>query len=339
MLQHRRQLYVGFLAIIVVVMGAGCALLPEERVDAPPALLSPPEVRTVTYTVERGYIADELRTLGRVAAVRESTLYFRRSGRIKELLVQAGDPIKENQILAKLETGDLEHRLQLSKLDQKRVDMEFGRYKSLLGLEISPYDLKLKQLDKDKAALEVERLEAELEASTIRAPFGGRIVTVYSRERDAVEAYKTVIKIADPVELEIQVSLPYGADVNKLVRGQKVLVNVTGETWVDGHIHQITMSEDGASSFDNKAIVQIRLEDPEIPLEFDSLVRVTILLEEAEDALLVTKAAVRNYMGRKFVRVLDGDARREVDVVVGIEGDTHVQILKGLEENQTVIGK
>ena len=339
MLQHRRQLYVGFLAIIVVVMGAGCALLPEERVDAPPALLSPPEVRTVTYTVERGYIADELRTLGRVAAVRESTLYFRRSGRIKELLVQAGDPIKENQILAKLETGDLEHRLQLSKLDQKRVDMEFGRYKSLLGLEISPYDLKLKQLDKDKAALEVERLEAELEASTIRAPFGGRIVTVYSRERDAVEAYKTVIKIADPVELEIQVSLPYGADVNKLVRGQKVLVNVTGETWVDGHIHQITMSEDGASSFDNKPIVQIRLEDPEIPLEFDSLVRVTILLEEAEDALLVTKAAVRNYMGRKFVRVLDGDARREVDVVVGIEGDTHVQILKGLEENQTVIGK
>ncbi len=339
MLQHRRQLYVGFLAIIVVVMGAGCALLPEERVDAPPALLSPPEVRTVTYTVERGYIADELRTLGRVAAVRESTLYFRRSGRIKELLVQAGDPIKENQILAKLETGDLEHRLQLSKLDQKRVDMEFGRYKILLGLEISPYDLKLKQLDKDKAALEVERLEAELESSTIRAPFGGRIVTVYSRERDAVEAYKTVIKIADPVELEIQVSLPYGADVNKLVRGQKVLVNVTGETWVDGHIHQITMSEDGASSFDNKPIVQIRLEDPEIPLEFDSLVRVTILLEEAEDALLVTKAAVRNYMGRKFVRVLDGDARREVDVVVGIEGDTHVQILKGLEENQTVIGK
>ena len=338
-MQHRRQLYVGFLAIIVVVMGAGCALLPEERVDAPPALLSPPEVRTVTYTVERGYIADELRTLGRVAAVRESTLYFRRSGRIKELLVQAGDPVKENQILAKLETGDLEHRLQLSKLDQKRVDMEFGRYKSLLGLEISPYDLKLKQLDKDRAALEVERLEAELESSTIRAPFGGRIVTVYSRERDAVEAYKTVIKIADPVELEIQVSLPYGADVNKLVRGQKVLVNVTGETWVDGHIHQITMSEDGASSFDNKPIVQIRLEDPEIPLEFDSLVRVTILLEEAEDALLVTKAAVRNYMGRKFVRVLDGDARREVDVVVGIEGDTHVQILKGLEENQTVIGK
>ncbi len=314
-------------------------MFPEERVDTPPPLLSPPEVRTVTYPVERGYIASELRTLGRVAAVRESTLYFRRSGRIRELLIQAGDTIKENQVLAKLETGDLEHRLELAKIDQEKVNMDYDRMKSLVGLEVSPYELKLKQLDKDKAALEVERLEAELESSTIRAPFGGKIVSVYARERDAVEAYKTVIKIADPVELEIQVSLPYGADVNKLVRGQKVLVNVIGETWVDGYIHQIAIGEEGASVLDNKPIIQIRLEDATIPLEFDSLVKVTILLEEAEDALLVPKAALRNYMGRRFVRVLDGDARREVDVVVGIEGDTHVQILKGLEENQTVIGK
>ncbi|NMB45755.1 MAG: efflux RND transporter periplasmic adaptor subunit [Firmicutes bacterium] len=339
MLRQWRQLMVVVLAILLFALGAGCSLLPEERVDTPPPLLSPPEVRTVTYTVERGYIADELRTLGRVAAVRESTLYFRRSGRIRELLVEAGDAIQANQILAKLETGDLEHRLQLAKLDLERVKMEYQRVKSLLGLEVSPYELKLKELDKEKAILEVDRLEAEMEASTIRAPFSGRVVSVYARERDAVEAYKTVVKVADPVELEIQVTLPYGADANKLVRGQRVLVNVTGETWVDGYIHQIAISEEGGSSLDNKPVVQIRLKDAEIPLEFDSLVKVTILIEEADTALLVPKAAVRNYMGRKFVRVLDGDARREVDVVVGIESDTHVQILKGLEEGQTVIGK
>ena len=322
-----------------MILGAGCALLPEERVDAPPPLLSPPEVRTVTYAVERGYIADELRTMGRVAAVREATLYFCRSGRIKELLVQAGDAVEQDEILAKLETGDLEHRLKLAALDDKRATMEYERFQSLVGLEISPYELELKKIDKTKAALEVERLGEELEASTIRAPFDGRIVAVYNRERDAVDAYRTVLKTADPRELEIQVSLPYGVDLNKLVRGQKVLVNISGETWVDGYIHQIAMSEDDVSAYDNKPVVEIKLDDPTIPLDFDSLVRVTILIEEAENALLVRKAAVRSYMGRQFVRVLEGDARREVDVVVGIEGDTHVQILKGLEEGQIVIGK
>ncbi|NLY52377.1 MAG: efflux RND transporter periplasmic adaptor subunit [Firmicutes bacterium] len=337
MLGLKRQLLL-VSALVLVTMGAGCSLLPAEQVDAPPPLLSPPEARTITYTVERGYIADELRTLGRVAAVRESTLYFRRSGRIRQLLVEPGDAVEKGQVLARLETGDLEHRLKLAQVDLELAEMEFQRVKSLLGLEVSPYEMKMKELVKQKAVLEVERLEEELEASTIRAPFDGRVVSVYARERDAAEAYRTVVKVADPVELEIQVSLPYSADVNKLVRGQKVLVNITGERWADGYIHQIAISDEG-STLDNQPVVHIRLEDPAIDLEFDSLVRVVILLEEAEDALLVPKSVVRNYMGRKFVRVLEGDSRREVDVVVGIEGDTHVQILKGLEEGQIVIGR
>ena len=45
--------------------------------------------RTITYTVEQGYIASELRTLGRVAAVR-SRHCFRRSGRVRQLL---GGPV------------------------------------------------------------------------------------------------------------------------------------------------------------------------------------------------------------------------------------------------------
>lgn len=336
-----KRLWLGVLVIplmTLIVAGTGCSLLPKEQVDAPPELLEPPEIRTVTYKVERGYIADELRTLGRVAAVREATLYFRRSGRIREILVEAGDIIKKGQVLARLETGDLEHRLELARLDLKRAELELERTKNLVGLDTSRYDVQLKQIDRDKAALEVERLQGELDAATIRAPFDGRVVSLYARQRDAIDGYRTVLKVADPTELEIHVTLPYGADVNKLVRGQKVKVNVTGETWVDGYINQIAVSEEG-SGFDDKPVVQIRLEDPSIPLEFDSLVKVVILLEEAEDALLVPKSVVRNYMGRKFVRVLDGDARREVDVVVGIEGDTHVQILKGLKEGQIVIGK
>jgi RND family efflux transporter MFP subunit len=338
MLGSKRQLLI-IIGLVLLTTGAGCSLLPSEEVDAPPPLLSPPEARTITYTVERGYIASELRTLGRVAAVRESTLYFRRSGRVRQLLVEPGDVVEAGQVLARLETGDLEHRLKLAQVDLELAEMEYQRAKSLLGLEISPHEMKMKELAKQKTVLEVERLEDELEASTIRSPFDGRVVSVYARERDAVEAYRTVVKVADPVELEIQVSLPYSADANKLVRGQKVLINVAGETWVDGYIHQIAVSDEGGSSFDNQPVIHIRMEGSDVKLEFDSLVRVVILLEEAEDALLVPKSVVRNYMGRKFVRVLEGDARREIDVVAGIESDTHVQILKGLQEGQIVIGR
>jgi prophage tail gpP-like protein len=86
--------------------------------------------------------------------------------------------------------------------------------------------------------------------------------------------YRTVLKVADPVELEIQVTLPYGTDANKLVRGQKVLVNVAGETWVDGYIHQIAMSDEGtpASTTNRWCRSGWRIQRK---LEFDSLVKVT----------------------------------------------------------------
>ena len=198
MLGSKRQLLI-LIGLVLLTTGAGCSLLPSEEVDAPPPLLSPPEARTITYTVERGYFASELGTLGRVAAVRESTLYFRRSGRVRQLLVEPGDVVEAGQVLARLETGDLEHRLKLAQVDLELAEMEYQRAKSLLGLEISPHEMKMKELAKQKTVLEVERLEDELEASTIRSPFDGRVVSVYARERDAVEAYRTVVKVAVPV--------------------------------------------------------------------------------------------------------------------------------------------
>ena len=80
---------------------------------------------------------------------------------------------KKARCWLRLETGDLEHRLKLAQVDLELAEMEFQRVKSLLGLEVSPYEMKMKELVKQKAVLEVERLEEELEASTIRAPFDG----------------------------------------------------------------------------------------------------------------------------------------------------------------------
>ena len=75
----------------LLLMGSGCALLPEEKVDEVPVLLRPPETRLVTYEVIVGPIADQIRALGRVAAVKEAQLYFPRTERLKHVHVAPGD--------------------------------------------------------------------------------------------------------------------------------------------------------------------------------------------------------------------------------------------------------
>jgi multidrug efflux pump subunit AcrA (membrane-fusion protein) len=67
------------------------------------------------------------------------------------------------------------------------------------------------------------------------------------------------------------------------------------------------------------------------------LVRATAVLESREDVLWLPPQAVREFEGRKFVIVQDGDAQRRVDVKTGIVGEDRVEILEGLTEGQVVL--
>lgn len=342
----RRSKYrwlIGFIALIVLFV-QGCSLLPKEEVEEVPVLLKPPESRLVTYEVREGYIAEVIRSTGRVAAVNEASLYFTRTDRLKKLYVETGDEVKKGQILAELETGDLRYRLERAKLDLQQEELRWQKISNLIGIEVNEVDAQIAKLNLEKAKLEVQHLSEQLENSVLRAPFDGVIVSVNQRERDLVEGYETVLRMADPSELEIRVELSYNTDRNKLVRGQKVQINIDRDQWVEGYIYQIGSTNDDPSLARNQytldqPVVKIRPTDPNTELEFDSLVRVVIVVQEEPNALLVPNAAIRRYMGRTYVRVLDGDVRKEVDVVTGIEGETETQIIKGLKKGDIVIAK
>lgn len=332
------------LVILMIMFLQGCSLLPKEEVEEVPVLLKPPETRLVTYEVEEGPIAEVIRSTGRVAAVNEASLYFTRTDRLKKLYVETGDEVKQGQILAELETGDLRYRLERAKLDLQQEELRWQKISRLIGVEINEVDARIAKLDLEKARLEVQHLSEQLENSVLRAPFDGVIVSVNQQERELVEGYETVLRMADPSELEIRVELSYNTDRNKLVRGQKVQINIDRDEWVEGYIYQIgSLNDDpslGSSQYTlDQPVVKIRPTDPNVPLEFDSLLRVVIVVREEPNALLVPNAAIRKYMGRTYVRVLDGDVRKEVDVVTGIEGETETQIVKGLKKGQIVIGK
>jgi len=67
------------------------------------------------------------------------------------------------------------------------------------------------------------------------------------------------------------------------------------------------------------------------------LVRVQVVLEKKDSVLWLPPQAVRNFEGRKFVVVQDGDGQRRVDVKVGITGDDRLEIVDGLTQGQIVV--
>jgi multidrug efflux pump subunit AcrA (membrane-fusion protein) len=72
--------------------------------------------------------------------------------------------------------------------------------------------------------------------------------------------------------------------------------------------------------------------------ELGDLVRVTAEVERAENVLWLPPQAIRNFNGRLFTVVQDGDVQRRVDVRIGVEAEDRVELREGVEEGQTVVG-
>jgi len=326
------------LFVAALAFASGCSLLPEERVEEIPVLIEPPPSRVVAYPVERGLIVEEVRGLARVAAVRETELYFRQAGRLAELNVRVGDRVAQGQVLARLETGSLERDIQIAEIDMEIARLQLERVRS----EGLPYQIRIEELNFQKDMLSLEWMKERLEMATLRAPYDGVVQNVRAQQTQQIQEYQPIIVVADPSALQLQMEVRNVEQAGKLARGQEVEIELRQGRTAKGYVVQVDdpPGTTTTSAFGTKMVyIETEQSPASLGLRLGDLVNVSIAVRKKEDALIIPRAALREFMGRTYVRVLDGEARREVDVEVGIQTPTHVEILRGLSEGDLVIGR
>jgi len=67
--------------------------------------------------------------------------------------------------------------------------------------------------------------------------------------------------------------------------------------------------------------------------------RVTMVLRRNEDVVVLPKNLLRNFLGRKYVQVLVDGLPMERDVEVGMETNSQVEIVAGLDVGDMVIDR
>ena len=334
---------------IIASILTGCGLFPEEQVQETPELIEPPEPDIVTEVVERGSIREEISSLARVAAAEEQELYFTRDGRVGEISVSYNDMVTEGDMLARLDVDDLEFDYQLAQLDLRREELLLEQKENLVGIEISEYDWEIEKINYEKTKMQVERMQKDLEESTIYAPFEGRITSISISETDMVEEYTNVITIADPTELELHMQVSAN-EQQRIVPGLDAEVRLDTGSWVEAEVTEVpSLTAEIAPGTPDRRI-RIRLKNPEELaaeyevaedelLEYDSLLQASIILQERQDTLLLSQGSVREYGDRSYVRVIEDDVRREIDVETGLEAGNKIEIIDGLEEGDEVIAR
>ena len=241
-----------------------------------------------------------------------------------------------------LEGVDADRQSTRAEVAALQKDVELAQLEvDRLSAGVSP----LLQNDLTRARFSVEKLKQEIAEAQIIAPFDGLLLSLSLVPGQAVAGYAPVASVADDSTMEISADL-LSNQLELLAEGMPVnfvLSSRPGQT-LHGTIRRLPYpygtGGSGQTIEEKDKSTRIVIEESADAggYELGDLVRVTAEVEHAEAVLWLPPQAIRNFNGRLFAVVQDGDVQRRVDVRIGVEAEDRVEILEGVEEGQVIVG-
>lgn len=336
------RLMKGVAVLLVAVMLAGCALLPDEPVEEDlsdiqlPQISKKPEYEVTTKTLETKVSAS-----GRILTAKEKTMYFTLDNRrIKKLYIQSGQEVTAGQPLAELDVDDLRQQLRTEQLAMKQRELQM---KEMLRNrdEMDPVEFEQAVLSFEEMRQKLADMEADIAKATLVAEFDGTIVSVSVQEGDMVKAYDPVCVIADPSQKVVAATLTQ-SDLNRVSVGMEAVVDIGGVGKLNGKVMQMPAPRQSGSNEPARLDQYMLVDVPDLPetVERGTPLSVSVIINRKMDAVVIPLAALRSIGGRTYVQVAEADgSKREVDVEVGMQTATEVEILQGLAPGQKVVGR
>jgi hypothetical protein len=266
-----------------------------------------------TYTVQRGEVVNSIHFTGQVVPVEQRDIFFKLPGRVRNVYIQKGEQVKEDQVLADLEGIDeVQKNLELRKLALQRAQIYAENARLNLeifqtttrpstpgyedALKLKQNDVALADLAIQEASLGITETELALENTRLRSPMDGTITWLWLREGLEVSGYQSVGIVSDLNFLEIGIDAE-GDFLRRLETGMVSTIEPRrGEAQViNGTIRWLSDGRAYEGMGDNT--VRIETEKPleEAGYQVDELVDVSIDMEANQDTLWLPPYAVRKF--------------------------------------------
>jgi macrolide-specific efflux system membrane fusion protein len=183
-----------------------------------------------------------------------------------------------------------------------------------------------------------ELLLEQLDDARLMAPFDGVIQFIKGKAGESVSAYGAIIGLADPTNLIITADISED-DVPKLALEQvaDLTLDAFSSEKLTGIITKLPTSLVTTQGIIQDRSIRIEVVWPKAGAEIGMLARVTITAQHKENVLKVPIESVKRSGRRTFVEFMDGDIKRAKNVEIGIQTETEVEILSGLEEGFVIL--
>jgi multidrug efflux pump subunit AcrA (membrane-fusion protein) len=326
------------LAIVLGSALTGCSLLPKEEDALKPPLVKPAQENYSTVKVEKGTIVKSINGSGVFESIKTDLAQFTgQGGRIKEILVHSGDTVKKGDVLVQLILDGLDIQLkeQQLALEKAKYGYQQARDGDSQALRIAGLQLEIEQIKYD-------RLSKQFNSKQLVSNIDGEVVFAESlQEGDFVEAYQTLVVVADPSKLRIAIRVDNANDIREVEVGVPAElklnnVDIVGKVVQTPSSSPETLNKDLAEKYSKTLYIEVA----QLPKDakIGSMVDVKIITQQRDNVVKIPRSGLRSYLGRNFVRILEeGKRLREIDVEPGLVGSTEVEIVKGLEEGQVIV--
>ena len=315
---------------------------------------APDAVRTV-LVVQPGAAGDAAveAFAGEVHARQESALSFRVGGNLARRLVDAGQSVKQGQVLAELDPGDqvlqasaAQAQLAAADADLARLRGDLARYKTLLDQQLvsrSAYEAQLAAYKAAQGQANAARAQAGVAGNQagytrLRAPRDGVIATRLVEAGQVVAAGQTVFTLAGDAGREVAISLPESR-IRQFHTGQQAAVelwNAPGQQ-LPGRIREIAAAADAQTRTYAARVALDAGSDAQV--ELGQSARVYIAGAADGSGLRVPSGALqRGADGSASVWVVDAGGKLQARrVQAGPYGEDSVTVLSGLRADDWVV--
>jgi HlyD family secretion protein len=289
------------------------------------------------------------------------------SGIIRELYVEAGQQVKKDQPLAKIQIvpdmlslSNAENRVRTAEINVQNAQMNFDRNKPLLdkgvisAAEMQGFDVALKNARQELAAaqeaLQVVRdgISRSSAGNTIvRSTIDGMVLDVPVKEGNSViernnfNEGTTIAAIADMADLIFQGKVDE-SEVGKVELGMPVVLTVgaiDNAKW-DADLEYIApkgVEENGAIQFEIRAAVKLKKGQS---LRSGYSANADIVLERRDSVYTVPESIVEfNAKGDSaFVQLKDGESWKKTYIRTGLSDGINLEVLEGIPADAKLRG-
>jgi macrolide-specific efflux system membrane fusion protein len=362
-----------FIRLIVLVLIVAVGYFAWQYFMAPA-----PAAEPRTTPVGRGSVEQTVLATGILEASSLVNVGAEVSGRINTLHVRLGDEVEQGDLIAEINSLEQENAVlaaqaalasaeaqkRIQEANARQAEQTLARSQQLrdqnlisasaleeaeIAAEVAQAQVEQFEAQILSAQLEVDSANLDLERTRITAPSDGTIVAVLAEQGQTVNANSevpTIVRIANLDTMIVKAEISE-ADVPRVAPGQRVYFTILGEpdNEIGATLIDVEPAPDSINSETTETATAVyyngrfTVPNPDRRLRISMTAQVTIVLDEAEDALIIPASALTTGPDGASVRVYDpaSQAIERRPVTVGLNNNIDAEIIEGLAEGELIV--